>query len=417
MDINRIRELAGVPATKKIVETKVTEQFGNIKLYDEMKFKNLANSLGAKVSINENTSITVGVVSFEETTIEESKQKMAAFSTAWNDFKAGKTTVTEGKGVTYVLYVGEKGSGKLGQQFSDDSSAACHQEFKDSWGNDHDKDGKKIKYVHKVVAVKDGEKAPTQLDETKMESLLDILDDVKAVSEEHEDEKEANTDKTSKEESEEGSEKNDCDEEEKEEVKESTEEDDVTEGFDSLKSVAAEYKELKAQGNATEAAATYRELVRLAGSEEKAKEILKGKEVVSEDNNFLKRHSEDAPDLSKGVHDADDLNDRMGIKQEREKKIAVPAEIKSSVANRIKELKASIEQYDEKGYNDHSQKGKAIECLEHIMENLALGNVEGLKQAQIFFGTLMSPITDLFPSNLITFLANAQLTWLDKLKK
>lgn len=99
---------------------------------------------------------------------------------------------------------------------------------------------------------------------------------------------------------------------------------------------------------------------------------------------------------------------RTGTEAMKNKKITVPAKVKSAVSSRISELKKAIEEYDEKGYNDQSQKQKAIECLEQIMDHLASGDVEGLKHAQIYFGTLMSPITDLIPSQLVLFLANAE---------
>lgn len=98
---------------------------------------------------------------------------------------------------------------------------------------------------------------------------------------------------------------------------------------------------------------------------------------------------------------------RTGVKPMRGQKVKVPAEVKTGVAKRIAELKKSSEHYDDKGYNDESLKQKAIEVLEKIMDNLSSGDVEGLRQAQIYFATLMSPITDLLPANLVLFLANA----------
>lgn len=102
------------------------------------------------------------------------------------------------------------------------------------------------------------------------------------------------------------------------------------------------------------------------------------------------------------------LNARMGVDKERKAKIEVPSDIKKAATQRIAELKKSIEYYEQKGYNDHSQKQKAIECIEKIMDNLSAGDLEGLKKAQIFVTTLMSPITDLMPANLFVWLANAQ---------
>lgn len=144
------------------------------------------------------------------------------------------------------------------------------------------------------------------------------------------------------------------------------------------------------------------------------------KESLDEDsNNFFLKHSETKPMAVMGLQDPNDLNDRMGINKERADKVEVPSDVKTAVSARIAELKKSIAEYDDKGYNDISQKEKAIECLEKIMEHLAQGNSEGLKQAQIFFGTLMSPITECFPAKLITFLGNADARkagWLDRFK-
>ena len=141
--------------------------------------------------------------------------------------------------------------------------------------------------------------------------------------------------------------------------------------------------------------------------------------VVEDSNNFFLKHSETKPMPIMGLQDPNDLNDRMGINKERADKVEVPSDVKSAVSARIAELKKSIAEYDDKGFNDVSQKEKAIECLEKIMEHLAQGNSEGLKHAQIFFGTLMSPITECFPAKLITFLGNADARkagWLDRFK-
>ncbi len=786
MDIKRIRELAGIPkgpkAVKKVI-TSITGEVGGIRLSEEVDFKHLARTHGADVSIKDIKGVCIGVVTFNEGSAEESKEKLAAFRAAWKQLLSGETpidsineakqrktsdeytiqgyysgswedvtteetskgakdrikeyraneagvsfrmikrrvknesveNVNEAKNdVLYVLYVGEKGSGKLGQQFSDESSAACHQEYKDSWCNDHDSDGKKIKYSHKVVKQSPGETLPMKIDESfklneglvygecmecnEPSSVRAVKDSsnnyvpdpswkcencgaVDAFNEEHPDDRndrdmyegacplkghayhdksDAELEYICKDASEaaknmkgmndtaegkyldqandastilhyrkkkavkEGYNKEDSnlnrwsgkeehvirrhqvafdklekfmktanpydwntrnkidlwvdrnfENHERDVVYDSvkafgwyvSEEDmlkaerdnihqsssAVKEGFDSLKSVAAEYKALKSQGNATEAAATYRELVRLAGSEGKAKEILKGKEVVAEgvddrvgiyktleniamltsrnrshaqviydsklrtdvlrdamsamsminlvaqgylafdgdsramevgltksgldfmrdsgrlqdypenrvlqgmpnqnalidvvktataaafgvkkgvntltqssvdevkesDNNFLKKHSEDKPMPIMGLQEPNDLNNRMGVDKDRADKVEVPSDVRSAVSSRIAELKKSIEEYDDKGYNDISQKEKCIECLEKTMEHLSKGDVEGLKQAQIYFATLMSPITEFFPAKLITFLGNADARkagWLDRFK-
>ena len=83
-------------------------------------------------------------------------------------------------------------------------------------------------------------------------------------------------------------------------------------------------------------------------------------------------------------------------------KVKVPADVTSAITSRIAELKQSIAQYNEKGYNDGGVKVNAIEALEQIAANLKLE--DGLTSANVFYGTLMSPITDLFPPKVVKFL-------------
>ena len=102
----------------------------------------------------------------------------------------------------------------------------------------------------------------------------------------------------------------------------------------------------------------------------------------------------------------DDKDERNGSNKERSEDVKLPKEIVEQVNKRISEIKKSMELYDEKGYNDISLKKQAIECMEKIMDHLKEENIESFKQAQIYFQTLMSPLTDLFPAKLVNFLAN-----------
>lgn len=99
--------------------------------------------------------------------------------------------------------------------------------------------------------------------------------------------------------------------------------------------------------------------------------------------------------------------ENSGIRDVQKKVIRIPSDVRAEVNKRIRELNKAIGEYDEKGYNDKSIKAQAVECLEKIMDNLKAGDEEGVKQAQIYFGTLMSPLTDFFPPKLINWLANA----------
>lgn len=109
----------------------------------------------------------------------------------------------------------------------------------------------------------------------------------------------------------------------------------------------------------------------------------------------------------------EDADEYYGLDGQRDEKVKIPKQLTTSINSKIKEISASIDHYDNKGYNDgdgeNSNKIKAIDALEQIKSNLSLRNVEGLKQAQLFFLTLMSPITDLFPADVVNFLSNGNL--------
>ena len=47
----------------------------------------------------------------------------------------------------------------------------------------------------------------------------------------------------------------------------------------------------------------------------------------------------------------------------------------------------------------------SIEALQQIKKNLQRGDHEGFMEAQIYFGTLMSPIWDMIPAQVVNYLA------------
>lgn len=99
--------------------------------------------------------------------------------------------------------------------------------------------------------------------------------------------------------------------------------------------------------------------------------------------------------------------DNSGVKFEQGTKIRLPAGVKAEVKQRIAELNQAILRYDDKGYDDKSIKQQAVDCLNQILQDLSTNDLEGVKKAQIYFETLMSPLTDFFPPKLINWLANA----------
>ncbi|QDJ96394.1 hypothetical protein Xoosp13_208 [Xanthomonas phage Xoo-sp13] len=88
-------------------------------------------------------------------------------------------------------------------------------------------------------------------------------------------------------------------------------------------------------------------------------------------------------------------------------KIRLPSSVKSVVKSRIQELEAAIVAYDDKGFDNDGVKQNAVDALNQILENVAAGDAEGIKKAQVYFSTLMSPITTFFPPQLVNWLANA----------
>lgn len=100
---------------------------------------------------------------------------------------------------------------------------------------------------------------------------------------------------------------------------------------------------------------------------------------------------------------------KQGVDTEQAEKVKVPTEVFSQIDKRLKELKASIEEYDEKGYNDTGAiysgvKDVAVDALEKMKDHLSKGDSESYKEAQVYYSTLMSPIQDLLPSFLVRFL-------------
>ncbi len=112
-------------------------------------------------------------------------------------------------------------------------------------------------------------------------------------------------------------------------------------------------------------------------------------------------------DARDNVDDQEYLKFMTGVEQEQDQKVEVPSKVMSQIDQRIKDLKSSIEKYDNKGYNDQSVKQNAIDALEKIKEHLQTGNFEGLSQAIILYNTIANFIQGLMPAALPNFLFTA----------
>lgn len=104
------------------------------------------------------------------------------------------------------------------------------------------------------------------------------------------------------------------------------------------------------------------------------------------------------------VKDVDDRNHKTVEKEETEK-VKVDSEVMAHINQRITELKAAIDLYDDKGYNDKSVKQTALDALEKIKSHLEAGTKKDVQDAKIFFTTLMSPLTSLLPPKLASYIA------------
>lgn len=92
-------------------------------------------------------------------------------------------------------------------------------------------------------------------------------------------------------------------------------------------------------------------------------------------------------------------SERVGIEMK------TPKDVIEAIDARLAEIKDSIDRYDRKGYNEKSVKANAVDALEQIKRNLSQNDQEGFMEAQVYFGTLMSPIWDLLPAKVVNYLA------------
>lgn len=93
-----------------------------------------------------------------------------------------------------------------------------------------------------------------------------------------------------------------------------------------------------------------------------------------------------------------------------ERKIKVPKEIFSSIDKRIKELKDSIEQFDNTTdfKTFYPSKQKAIDCLEFIKDKLKMKNAYAYKEAIVYMNSIKSDAQQLFPADMIKYLHSGQ---------
>jgi len=115
------------------------------------------------------------------------------------------------------------------------------------------------------------------------------------------------------------------------------------------------------------------------------------KEALNKANKELKEEN----DIHTKLHDSD-----------KNSKIKVPNDVKQEAKKQIKDIEKSITEFDKAAKTDNSTKNKTIDSINHVLEILDGGTLEDLKKAQVYYSTLMNPITNLFPNLLVKFLAD-----------
>ena len=104
------------------------------------------------------------------------------------------------------------------------------------------------------------------------------------------------------------------------------------------------------------------------------------------------------------IDDKAQSDERTGKDIRNDTKVKTPSDVMSAIDKRIKELNSAIDRYDNKGYDDKSIKGNVVDALEQIKTNLKRGDMEGFVEAQMFFNTLMSPMWDMIPAQVVKYL-------------
>jgi outer membrane biosynthesis protein TonB len=93
---------------------------------------------------------------------------------------------------------------------------------------------------------------------------------------------------------------------------------------------------------------------------------------------------------------------------EAKSKFKMPKTVREACDQRIKDLHNEVNVEDGKGFNDvDSVRPNTIDALNQFIQNTSQEDIKGVKDSQVFLGTLMSPILNLLPKQLIDWLATS----------
>lgn len=442
MDINRLKQLSGVVAkAEKTKDQTVVETFSGIKMVQETGFILLAKHFGAEeIKLNESGLYTTAKIAFKESNRDQSIEKLNQFKAAWNFYSAtgnlqeaykvypaidseeyppingleGPFRYESGK----VLYY----SPKLGKYYDSKTDTYLEPDEVEYHRNPRVKESaslevleskmtaaQKAKREEIVMSMKDKEDEFKKKYGSDWKNVMYATATKQALGEAAEDFKHSDLEGASLEASDENQSKKTISEDhgtgfyvmvDGKEICWCATQDEAEEKADELKNKGMDARVVS--DNYVKENSDEEDKNLEKPSEEKSKKISKEKESEKVKESIVDNFTQDDTD------EKNTLVDRTGTAAMRNKKIKTPNNVLSAINARIAELKKSIELYDNKGYNDHSQKQKAIDCLTKILDDLSTNDLEGLKKAQIFYKTLMSPITDLMPAQLVKFLATAE---------
>ena len=86
-------------------------------------------------------------------------------------------------------------------------------------------------------------------------------------------------------------------------------------------------------------------------------------------------------------------------------KINVPSSIKSTLSSLVNEFKKKANDADGKDGKQGSQSLTIASALQQLLDDLSLGTLDGIKQAQIHMTSYMTPIAQHIPADVVKFIA------------
>lgn len=167
MDIARLKTLAGIV---KIEESRkspdIEKTFKLTRLNESINFVQHVKSHGVSVDLDYDTNIATLVL--HEATFEDSEKLFDKVINEWNE--KTKTLTEKNDDVLWALYVKDSDQDKYHIQFTDKERSVVADEWVDSWKEQYDDDGKRIKRTHKIIKVSSTKNPPTSITEDATEA-------------------------------------------------------------------------------------------------------------------------------------------------------------------------------------------------------------------------------------------------------